>query len=81
MQGVRTGFKTLLLASVFLGVVNYGAANANLLTNGDFAAGGTNWTEVNSCCYYFGSFGDTTYSSGQGFHEGAISTDGHLQTF
>jgi hypothetical protein len=50
-----------------------GATTANLITNGDFAAGLTGWTETNSCCYY---------TDGSGFHEGAINTNGMLsQTF
>jgi hypothetical protein len=80
-----SALKTLLLASGFLGVLNYGtSASANLLTNGDFATGLLSpWSET-SCgtCSYVGFPGDTTNDFGQGFHEGAIGTNGQLfQTF
>jgi hypothetical protein len=60
----------VVLATIGLGV---GAAHANLITNGDFSAGLTGWTEANSCC---------NYTDAAGFHEGAIGTNGMLsQTF
>jgi len=45
----------------------------NLVTNGDFSAGLTGWTETNSCCFY---------TDASGFHEGAVNQNGMLsQTF
>lgn len=67
--------KAFRLLAVVLATVGLGAgvAHANLITNGDFSAGLTGWTETNSCCYY---------TDAAGFHEGAIGTNGMLsQTF
>jgi hypothetical protein len=66
-----------------VGLLAAAPASANLLTNGDFGTGDlTGWTETDSCCYYVGEPGNTTFDDGQGFHEGAVGTDGQLsQTF
>jgi hypothetical protein len=78
----RHGFKTLLLVSGLVGGLSYGTdANANLLTNGDFAAGGASWSVISNA-FYFGTPGDTTFGSGQGYHEGNVGGEGTLsQTF
>jgi hypothetical protein len=64
------------LALAVLGVtISAGTSSAttNLILNGDFSSGLTDWTETNSCCYYTDS---------AGFHEGAVETNGMLsQTF
>jgi len=79
MKKVLAATSALALAAGLLA----SPASANLLTNGDFATGSlAPWTETNSCCYYVGIPGDTSYGEGQGFHEGAISQNGMLsQTF
>jgi hypothetical protein len=63
----------LLIAAASIALLANGAQAANLITNGDFSAGLTGWTETNSCC---------NYTDSTGFHEGAIGTNGMLsQTF
>jgi hypothetical protein len=68
--------KKLLAGAAFaamMAVAGQASASANLITNGDFSAGLTGWTETGSCCYYTDS---------SGFHEGAVGTNGMLsQTF
>jgi hypothetical protein len=49
------------------------ASPINLITNGDFSGGLSDWSETNSCCYYV---------DGSGFREGAVNSNGMLsQTF
>ncbi len=71
------------VCAIGAGLAAVSPAHANLLTNGDFASGALSpWTEANSCCNYVGTPGDTTYVNGQGFHEGAVGSNGMLsQTF
>ncbi len=58
------------VAATMTSAPSFGATN--LIANGDFSAGLDGWTETNSCCYYIWD----------GFHEGAIDTNGMLsQTF
>jgi PEP-CTERM motif len=79
-MGVRTTWgeimRKLLTGAAFAAIMTlagHASASPNLITNGDFSAGLTGWTETDSCCYY---------TDGSGFHEGAIGTNGMLsQTF
>jgi hypothetical protein len=68
--------RKLLTGAAFAAIMTlagHASASPNLITNGDFSAGLTGWTETDSCCYY---------TDGSGFHEGAIGTNGMLsQTF
>ena len=60
-------------ATLAMSLAAGGAHAANLISNGTFAAGLTDWTETDSCCYF---------TDANGFHEGAINTNGMLsQTF
>lgn len=64
---------TAVSAAALFAAASPASAVTNLITNGDFSAGLTGWSETNSCCYY---------TDGSGFHEGAINTNGMLsQTF
>ena len=56
-----------------MGFAGHAGAVTNLISNGDFSLGLTDWSETDSCCYYV---------DGAGFHEGAVDTNGMLsQTF